>query len=338
MPSENSTERVNKGLLALYKFNEGDGFVVNDQSGTDEPLDLFIDNPNNVDWEIAGGITIHENTIIRSENSANKVINACKSSNEITLEAWILPAEVEQLVPARILTISKDNYSRGATLDQFQESGAKQNKFLYSTSLTAKDTVYSPMPKISMQTGIENTGIYHLVYTRDDEGHEQFYLNGELIEVGFSPYDFSEWSDNYLFAIGNEITQNRPWFGTIYLASIYNLALNAEQVEKNYLAGYGSSKITTEVLTSKEPLAVDVYPNPVRNLVNINVKNTTIEDCDIQLFDISGRLIKTNHISRDDVFGEIRTIDMSVLKQGIYVIQISDLSSNMVKTVKVIKY
>jgi len=335
MPSEDSSGRVNKGLMVLYKFDEGDGFVVNDQSGTDKPLDLFIDNPSNIVWVNNGGVAINKNTIIRSELAANKIINACKSSNEITLEAWILPSEVEQYEPARILTISKDNYERGATLDQVQDYGNKQHSFLYSTSLISENSEDNSLSKFTMQTNLKSTVNYHLVYTRDNAGHEKFYLNGELVEVGFSPYDFANWSDNYLLAIGNEITQNRPWLGTIYLAAIYNLALNPEQVEKNFLSGYGASKVATGI-ENNIPLDVQVYPNPAKDWVKVSVNNLNINNINIQLMDVSGRLVNSVNISGDG-FGEHKMIDVSSISPGMYVLQITDINNNRAKNIRIIK-
>ena len=42
--------RVMDGIVVLYEFNDGDGEVVED-SGPGEPVDLIIQEPDNVVWE-----------------------------------------------------------------------------------------------------------------------------------------------------------------------------------------------------------------------------------------------------------------------------------------------
>ena len=48
----------------------------------------------------------------------SKVTTACRASNEVTLEAWIEPANVSQDGPARILSISASKTERNLTLGQ----------------------------------------------------------------------------------------------------------------------------------------------------------------------------------------------------------------------------
>jgi hypothetical protein len=40
-------------------------------------------------------------------------------------------------------------------------------------------------------------------------------------------------------AIGNELTNNRPWLGEVFLIAIYNRALSATEVQQNFGAGFG---------------------------------------------------------------------------------------------------
>jgi general stress protein 26 len=68
-------------------------------------------------------------------------------------------------------------------------------------------------------------------------------------------------------------------------------------------------------LIDNSSLAVSVYPNPAKDLVNLtNVANTTVK-----VFDITGQLIFT-----ENVVSETSQINVSEFKQGIYVINITN--------------
>jgi hypothetical protein len=48
--------------------------------------------------------------------------------------------------------------------------------------------------------------------------------------------DFSNWTD-YRLTLANELNQNHPWLGELYLVAIYNRALTTDEVSQNYGAG-----------------------------------------------------------------------------------------------------
>ncbi len=49
---------------------------------------------------------------------------------------------------------------------------------------------------------------------------------------------FGNWDKNYQLLIGNELTRNRPWQGTIYKASIFNKDLTQDKIETLYKSPY----------------------------------------------------------------------------------------------------
>jgi len=127
------SDRFN-GPLVLYDFSEGSGQVIKDHSGRSEPLDLIIRNTSAVEWLKDSSLAIRSPVLIFSQKSAVKIINAVRKSGEITIEAWIKPANITQAGPARIVTVSKDPGSRNFTLGQ--KSGAYEVRFR-TTSTTA---------------------------------------------------------------------------------------------------------------------------------------------------------------------------------------------------------
>jgi hypothetical protein len=104
--------------IALYNFREGRGDTIKDISDAGKPLNLRISDTSVVKWMVSGGLRVNAPALISSNYSASKVIKAVRKSHEMTIEAWIKPANVTQTGPARIVTVSKDTGQRNFTLGQ----------------------------------------------------------------------------------------------------------------------------------------------------------------------------------------------------------------------------
>ena len=134
-PFMGCSDRVTSGLVALYDFTEGSGTTVNDISGVGSALNLHIQHPNRTQWLSDCGLKINQHTIIRSNANASKITNKIKNTNEITIEAWVMPANNSQSGPARIVTISKNTSNRNTTLGQEGKHYAAR----YRTSTTGNN-------------------------------------------------------------------------------------------------------------------------------------------------------------------------------------------------------
>lgn len=88
---------------------------------------------------------------------------------------------------------------------------------------------------------------------------------------------------------------------------------------------------TIGVLSSKqeELLSFETYPNPAIDFVNVQLSSDIIE-ADVMVFDVSGRLVKSQQINIDDT-----KLNISDLSKGIYFLTIS--SDNKTGTQKFIK-
>ncbi len=223
-------------MQVLYTFEEGSGAAVNDVSGVGVPLNLTITNPANTTW-IMGGLTINAATIIQSGAAATKVISACTTRNEITLEAWVRPASTTQggggTVP-RIVTISTNTSNRDAALGQ--GNGTLTAIYTGRVRTTATDN-NGITPSLDTPDGSLTTALTHVVYTRNAAGNAIFYLNNVQQASGTIGGNFSNWDAAYALALANEFTQDRPWLGEYHLVAIYNRALTAAEVSQNYAAG-----------------------------------------------------------------------------------------------------
>ena len=116
-PEINAPQRVTDGLAVLYRFDEGSGDIINDVSAVGRPLDLRITEPAKTSW-LKPGLKISSASVLASTGPAEKINEACRKTNQITLEAWLKAENTSQKGPARIVSLSQNSYSRNITLGQ----------------------------------------------------------------------------------------------------------------------------------------------------------------------------------------------------------------------------
>jgi hypothetical protein len=246
---------VTESLQALYTFEEGQGDVVHDTSNRGEALNLTIqDSVNTVVWDAERGVLrLTGTTIIKSDERATRLVEAAQQSNELTIEAWIEPAEFAQDGPARIVTLSDSTASRNFTLGQGRwEEAAPQHERatagFYDIRLRTTDTNVNGTPSLRSGNVLSST-LQHVVYTRQADGTVQFYINGEEQTRQMTSYDgteeqpahpaegtFANWDEHYYLLLANEFTEDRPWRGAYHLVAIYSRALSDEEVQQNFTA------------------------------------------------------------------------------------------------------
>jgi len=141
--------RITRGLVVLYTFEEGSGRTVHDVSGAGPPLDLTIEDRWAVSWIPGGGLSIDSPTIVASADAATKVINSCRAVDEISIEAWLKPADAAsgERSPARIVTLSKNKSKRNFSLGQ--GTPADQRTPVYDVRLRTTETNHNDTDKKS---------------------------------------------------------------------------------------------------------------------------------------------------------------------------------------------
>ena len=221
--------RITGDQLVLYTFKEGSGTTVNDVSGVGSALNLIIASEAAISWIPGGGLSVDASTIIESGVASTKVIDAVKISNEISIEAWLKPANTTQGGPARIVTISANPNFRNFTLGQDTNS--------YDIRLRTTSTSTNGMPSVSTPAGTLTTNLTHVVYTRDSSGAVKVYIDGNEETNGTIGGNCSNWDDSYNLALANELSNNRAWLGEMYLVAIYSRALTEPEVDQNFAEG-----------------------------------------------------------------------------------------------------
>jgi ligand-binding sensor domain-containing protein len=170
----------------------------------------------------------------------------------------------------------------------------------------------------------------------DAEGNKWFGCYGmydweqdKNIGGGISKFDGINWTtyttedglaSNHVNAIAIDAEGNK-WFGCTESSIESNQSNNEGGVSK-----LSADSTGTIIKTIKEN-HLNFYPNPVQNVLHINLSGET---GGLQIFDISGKCLLQKQIT-----GNERTVDVSGLEEGIYIIKI--IYDNKIFTGKVVK-
>jgi len=227
--------RITTGLVALYEFKEGQGREVRDTSGAGQALNLRIMNESRVSWT-SMGLRLNEPVLLSSERPATKIIEACRGSNEITLELWILPANVTQDGPARLVGISGSKTQRNVTLGQGMHGNRPADLFM--ARLRTTTTSANGLPAVVTSPGTATASLTHVVYSRGADNRAVLYVNGQERGVLNIGGNFSNWDTQMPLLLGDEISEDRPWLGLFNLCAVYSRALSPLEVLHNYEAGF----------------------------------------------------------------------------------------------------
>jgi hypothetical protein len=226
------SSRVVSGLVALYTFDERAGDVVTDTAGVGAPVNLTIADTTKVTW-LPGQLAINAPVIIASQASVPNRINvACKATNAMTLEAWVIPALADQNGAsgqfARVVTMSLNAGSRNFALGQQGTQWAIQAR----TTNASVDGQGSPI----LVGGTVALTPTNLVLTVGGTGRA-LYVNGMLVSSDALGGSLANWLDGYRLGMAAEPSQNNPWRGTMLLVAIYDRVLAPPEIMTNFLAG-----------------------------------------------------------------------------------------------------
>jgi hypothetical protein len=99
-----------------------------------------------------------------------------------------------------------------------------------------------------------------------------------------------------------------------------------------------SSTISTTVLSVQEPdaavLQVSVFPNPTTDLVQIQIKDASIEEMNLELTDLSG---KTLYSAQYRLMNQIIGINTATYPSGVYLLTLKKTNDQILGTYKIVK-
>jgi hypothetical protein len=228
------TRRATYGLRALYTFEERTGTIFHDYSRSGRPLSLVVDDISATSRR-PGVLSIDSPAVLSSLRPATDLVEACQDSNEITLEAWIMPRSTGQDGPARIMSLGSSIYSGNFSLEQGSSEKRPSNR--YRVWLRTTDRAESEQGALSSAPGSPVPEMRHIVYTRAASGKARIYVNNEVAANGSVVGDFSDWRGTSRLTVGNDATGQQPWLGELHLLALYCRALDSSDVRRNFLAG-----------------------------------------------------------------------------------------------------
>jgi len=225
--------RVDNNLIALYEFKTGQGNIAYDTSGVEPGLNLTLSG--DVSWVGGWGIEIKNGKAQGATTASKKLHDLITATGEYSIESWVVPANVTQEGPARIISYSAGTQARNFTLGQTQYN----YDFLHRSSTTDANGE----PALSTADADEDLQAtqQHVVLTYDPANGRRIYVNGVFTDDQdtVAGGNLADWDDSFALVLGNEVSGDRQWQGKLRLVAIHNRALSAAQVMQNFKAGVG---------------------------------------------------------------------------------------------------
>lgn len=223
--------RFEANQIAFYQFKTGSGVIAYDTSGVEPAANLSLQG--DINWVTGWGLQINSGRAQASTQNSRKLAQLIPATGEMSLEAWLVPANVTQEGPAAIVSYAGSNTERNFTLGQSQ--------YNYDFLLRSDSSDFAGMPALSTADADEvlQATLQHVVLTQDPVNGRRIYVNGTDTGVREAATAIRNWDDTYALIIGNEANGNRQWQGTVRLLAVHNKALTAAQIQQNYDVGVG---------------------------------------------------------------------------------------------------
>lgn len=225
--------RVDSSVIAKYEFKTRQGSIAYDTSGIEPAADLNLSG--DVSWMGSWGIRINSGKAQASTSSSRKFYDHLMLTGEYSIEAWVVPDNVVQDGPARIVSYSGSVDARNFALAQTMYNYNYLNRSSQSDGNGSPDLSTADADERLQAT------LQHVVATFDPVNGRRIYVNGEF--TGDTDPDagaiISQWDNSYALVLGNEVSGNRQWQGSIRFLAIHKRALSAADIAANFEVGVG---------------------------------------------------------------------------------------------------
>jgi hypothetical protein len=224
--------RYEANTIALWEFKTGSGRTAFDTSGVEPALNLTF--TGTVNWVGGWGIEIVSGKAQGSTASSAKLHRLITATGEYSIEAWVVPANVTQ-EDARIVSYSAGTMARNFTL------GQTLYNYTFANRSSAADANGEPALATADADEDLQATLQHVVVTFDPVNGRRIYVNGVFTD-DVDPDGggtLADWDDTFAFVLGNEVSGDRQWAGTLRLVAIHNRALTPEQINQNFGVGVG---------------------------------------------------------------------------------------------------
>lgn len=213
------------GLIFLLETNERPNLVHSITSGINRSYTVRPRGRAHLNHDYA--LVFHGGAFL-AEDVDGEILDACRRTNELTIEAEIRPALATQTGPARIVTFSTDVNQRDFTLGQ---DGDKLIVRIRTPQTGPNGVVGSTGVAVCTLAAGESN---HVVVSYKP-GSLVCYLNGRRVfQTDQVRGDFRDWSAQHLL-FGDEYGGERSWRGILEGVAIFNRVLEPAEVERDTL-------------------------------------------------------------------------------------------------------
>ena len=233
--------------------------------------------------------------------------------------------------------------------------------FNYHIGVTAPNSIIVEVDTFTILSGINNIMVLSaLPNNNQDEDILNDTLNSSVLEI-LSTVDFLDFCVDHLrgifvletsfndsilwdfgdgsslFSTNDTVEHIYPWSTNDYsyevTAYVYNLC--GTSVDTSFTITVGNQYSPSCLLstqTIKQDLGVDIFPNPVDDMLNLSLTNSNIKELSISMFNSNGiRVYSQTNLTTSSSFLQI---DVSKFSSGIYFIQIQ--SGKLFETQKLV--
>jgi Concanavalin A-like lectin/glucanases superfamily len=231
--------RIDSELIAKYEFKTGQGTIAYDTSVVSPAANLNM--MGNVAWSSAWGLRFKDFGRAQATTATSrKLFETIRATGEYSIEAWVIPDNVTQGEndndPARIVTYSGSADTRNFTVGQYEYNYSVMNRTTESDA-NGLDELATAAAKEIVQASLQ-----HLVVTFDPIRGRRIYVNGVFTDDADPDAGavINDWDPNFALAIGNEVSGDRPWSGSMRFLGIHKRALSEADITTNYGVGVGA--------------------------------------------------------------------------------------------------
>lgn len=239
--------------------------------------------------------TIIRDSIINPLNLNNTFLEGFETITEVSAHPWHLGEDV-YLVPRTAITTSA--YAAGCIKSTTQDMVTWYDHLFNQNFLTEGGfTELTDFIDVSGSVNGVGCGIFRMNYNS-----KTYYLHSGNIR-GYASYTLYDVEDKHSISVLRNDT-----------------FINCENVAKA-LAKAINVLITTEISESSNESAVEIFPVPAGDYINIQLIDISPNNYHVEIFDLSGKLISQQIISSSGDMNIIK-INTSNLIQGIYILKL----------------
>jgi len=223
--------RDDSHAIVLYRFEEGSGEVVHDQSKVSPPANMTVLKDNNANgmpfWVPGQGLTVRGVNPLITAHGVPKLMAIAKA-RACTLEFWV---STDTIYPATgwagcLLSWEMKTEERNFAVGHITTNMAFASR---NAPIASGDA------NVFLGAGFR-TSLQHYVLTWDGTT-TRWYLNGVMVVEKKLEWPTDQWSPDYALFLGNQADLGRNYLGTYYLVAVHDRCLNDADVLRHYQAG-----------------------------------------------------------------------------------------------------